>query len=219
MAGELAPAVGGHLAVLGIETHDDVAAKGAAGVLEEPRVLHSGRADDDVADACVQVAFDRVQITDATAELDGYLVAHLPQDRLDGALVHRLAGKGTVQIHQVQTPCTGVQPAPRHGRGVVAEGGGDAHVSLLKADALAVLQIDGRDQQHGSGQSVVEKRCRETVNRQAPGSGSVGSAGPVQGFQCRKLQYSANPCSALFSGWNWVAKMLSLATAQVKRPP
>jgi hypothetical protein len=41
----------------------------------------------------------------------------------------------------------------------------------------------------------------------------------AQGFQVRKLRYRARPCAALFSGWNWVAKILSRATAQVKRAP
>ena len=31
------------------------------------------------------------------------------------------------------------------------------------------------------------------------------------------MRYSVRPSSALFSGWNWVAKMLSRATAEVKR--
>ena len=40
-----------------------------------------------------------------------------------------------------------------------------------------------------------------------------------QGFQCRKLRYRARPWAALFSGWNWVAKMLSRAMALVKLLP
>jgi hypothetical protein len=35
VAGQLAPAIGGHLAVLGVEADDDVAAEGGAGVLQE----------------------------------------------------------------------------------------------------------------------------------------------------------------------------------------
>src|SRR6266702_5933483 len=33
--------------------------------------------------------------------------------------------------------------------------------------------------------------------------------GRDQGFQSTKLRYTRKPASALFSGWNWVAKMLS----------
>jgi hypothetical protein len=120
------------------------------------------------------------------------LVAHLAQDGLDGAFVHRLAGKGAVQVDQVQAPRAGIEPAPGHGGRVFAEGGRCVHVALLKAHALAVLQVDGGNQQHGS---VVERG----------GDGVRASPG-------RKLRYSSRPCSALFSGWNWVAKMLSRAT-------
>jgi hypothetical protein len=41
----------------------------------------------------------------------------------------------------------------------------------------------------------------------------------VQGFQWRKFRYRVKPWAALFSGWNWVAKILSLAKALVKRCP
>jgi hypothetical protein len=69
VAGELAPAVGGDLAVLGVQAHDDVAAEGAAGILEEAGVLDRGRADDDVAQAAVDVFLDGVQVADAAAQL------------------------------------------------------------------------------------------------------------------------------------------------------
>ena len=43
--------------------------------------------------------------------------------------------------------------------------------------------------------------------------GEAAAAGlSASGFQCRKLRYRARPWSALFSGWNWVAKILSRAT-------
>ena len=106
--------------------------------------------DDDVADAVIEVALDGVQVTDTASQLHGDLTAYLAQDSPDSALVDRLAGKGAVQVDQVQAPRAGVQPAPRHGGRVLTEGGGDTHVSLLKADAVAVLQVDGGDQQHGS---------------------------------------------------------------------
>src|SRR5206468_3650598 len=76
VAGQLAPAVGGDLAVLRVEPDDDVAAECAAGVLQEARALHRGGADDDEAQAVVEVALDRVEITDAAAELHRNLFAH-----------------------------------------------------------------------------------------------------------------------------------------------
>ena len=49
MARELAPAIGGNLAVTRIEADDDVATKGGAGVLQETGVADGGGANDDVA--------------------------------------------------------------------------------------------------------------------------------------------------------------------------
>ncbi len=40
-----------------------------------------------------------------------------------------------------------------------------------------------------------------------------------QGFQDRKFWYRRRPWVALFSGWNWVAKILSLAIAAENSPP
>jgi hypothetical protein len=51
-----------------------VAAEGRAGVLEEAGVLDGRRADDDVAQAAVDVFFDGVQVADAAAELHRNLV-------------------------------------------------------------------------------------------------------------------------------------------------
>jgi hypothetical protein len=149
VAGELAPAVGGHLAILGIQANDDVAAEGRASIPKETWALDRRGADDDVAQAVVQVALDRVQVAQAAAQLHGDLAVHLGQDGLDRRFVDRLAGEGPVQVHQVQPSRPGVEPAPRHGRRVLAEGGRNVHVALLQAHALAVFQVDGRYQQHG----------------------------------------------------------------------
>ena len=40
-----------------------------------------------------------------------------------------------------------------------------------------------------------------------------------QGRQRTKLERSCRPADWLFSGWNWTAKILSRATAQVKGTP
>src|SRR5207253_9558125 len=43
--------------------------------------------------------------------------------------------------------------------------------------------------------------------------------GKNQGRQRTKLERSCRPADWLFSGWNWTAKILSRATAQVKGAP
>jgi hypothetical protein len=77
VAGELAPAVGGDFAVARIQADDDVAAKRGAGVLQETGVFDRGGADDDVAQAGIQVTLDGVQITDTAAQLH---IDSLPTD-------------------------------------------------------------------------------------------------------------------------------------------
>ena len=77
--------------------------------------------------------------------------------------------------------------------GIVGEHRGRVHVALLEANAVAVLQVDGGNDQHGGA------RIRH-------------------GFQVAKLLSSVRPATLLFSGWNCVAKMLSRAMAEVKAP-
>jgi hypothetical protein len=71
VASHFRPAVHRHLAVLGIQTDDDMAREGIAGFVQKAGRLHGCGADDHVADAVVDVALDRIEIADAPAELDG----------------------------------------------------------------------------------------------------------------------------------------------------
>jgi hypothetical protein len=139
MAGELAPSVSGHLAIFGIQAHDDVATKGGAGVLQKTWVFHRGGANNDVAQAGIQITLDGVQVTDATAELHINLAAHFLEDLADGRLVLGFTGKGAVEVDQVQAAGTLAQPAARHGRWIFSEMGGLIHIALLEAHTLAVF--------------------------------------------------------------------------------
>eukprot|EP00952_Eustigmatos_sp_NYUAD-ZCMA_P000699 2875-Eustigmatos_ZCMA.PRE.1 len=73
----------------------------------------------------------------------------------------------------MQPTCTLVDPMPRHGSGVFREYGGLIHIALFEAHALAVLEIDGGNEQHGRGRG---------------GGGREGRGAPSQGFQWRKLR-------------------------------
>ena len=63
--------------------------------------------------------------------------------------VHRLAGKGAVEIDHMQIfePLRG--KAARLRRRIQVEHGRARHVALFKTHALAVLQIDGGEEDHG----------------------------------------------------------------------
>ena len=63
--------------------------------------------------------------------------------------VHRLAGKGAVEIDDVQIfePLRG--EGARLRRRIEVEHGRARHVALFEAHALAVLQVDGGKENHG----------------------------------------------------------------------
>ncbi len=157
MARELAPAVGRHLAVLGVQPDDDLAGEGAAGIVQEAGVLHCGGADDDVGETIVEIALDRVEVTDAAAQLDWNLVeivlvgivAHGTDDGLHGSLVLGLAGERAVQVDQVQAARALGEPVACHLGRVFGKYRGLVHIALFQAHAMTVFQIDGRYEQHG----------------------------------------------------------------------
>ena len=92
-------------------------------------------------------AFDRLEIANAAAEL------HRHGDRLQHAFdrqrVHRLAGKGAVEIDDMQIfkPLRG--EGTRLRRRIEVEHGRARHVALFEAHALAVFQVDGGKEDHG----------------------------------------------------------------------
>jgi hypothetical protein len=85
--------------------------------VQEAGVLDRSGADDDVGQAGVEAALDGVEVADAAAELHGDLVADFRENGLDGGLVLRLAGKGTIQIHHMQAPGTLIDPVSGGGTG------------------------------------------------------------------------------------------------------
>src|SRR5690606_8858947 len=105
VTGELAPAVGGNLAVASVQPHDDVAGEGAAGVAQETGVLHCCGADDDVGNAVVEVVFNGVQVANAAADLDGNIARDGVNNRLGGSRVLRRAGHGAFEVHRMQETC------------------------------------------------------------------------------------------------------------------
>src|SRR5690606_14956548 len=145
--GELAPAVGGHLAVARVQPHDDVAGEGAAGVVQEARILDGRRADDHVRDAAVEITLDGVQVADAAADLDRNLAADRVDNGADGGLVLGLARDRAVQVDEVQPARTGIEPALGHGGRVFGKDRGIVQIALAQASAAPVVEVNGGDEQ------------------------------------------------------------------------
>jgi hypothetical protein len=70
--------------------------------VQEAGVLDRSGADDHVAQTAVQTGFDGVEIANAAAQLDRDFIADFSQDGLDRRRVFRFAGKGAVQVDQMQ---------------------------------------------------------------------------------------------------------------------
>ena len=69
VSGHLRPAVHRDLALPGIQRDHHMARERVAGVVEKAGRLDRRGADDDVADAIVEIALDGVQVTDAATQL------------------------------------------------------------------------------------------------------------------------------------------------------
>jgi hypothetical protein len=63
--------------------------------------------------------------------------------------IHRLAGKGAVEIDKVQIFESLLRERVRLRRRVAIEHRRARHVALLQAHGIAVLEIDGRKKDHG----------------------------------------------------------------------
>lgn len=98
-----------------------------------------------------------------------------------------------------------IHPVARHGRGIPGKYRGAVHFALFETDALAVLEIDGGNDQHDAVKSV---------QAQVPAT-SQADCRALKGSQVMKLPNSVSPAWALFSGWNCTAKILPEATAEV----
>ena len=99
-ARRLGPALDRNLAAARVDADRDPVGEFPAGFLHEVRIANRDRAEDHPRQPAVQPGLDMLKRADAAAELDRVL--RRLQDRLDGRAVAALAGKGAVEIDDVQ---------------------------------------------------------------------------------------------------------------------
>ena len=116
---------------------------------------------------------DGLEIADTAAELDRDMDGI--EDRRDRLLVHRAAFECAVEIDHMQPLEALFLEAPRLRRRVGVEHRRLRHLALAETHALSVLEVYGREQDHGA----------EALGH---------------GFHLRKLAISASPSFWLFSG-------------------
>jgi hypothetical protein len=174
--GGLGPALHGDLSIARIESYRDTSRKFSRGTLDQLRIAHGRGTDDNARDALAEPGLNRFQVPDAAAELHRH--GNRRQHRLDRIRVHRLAGKGTIEIDNVQIfeSLRGKARGPR--RRIKVEHGCARHVALLQTHALAVFQIDRGKQDHGgepapsphSGDEISETDAKPIITASTSGS-------------------------------------------------
>ena len=131
--------------------------------------------------------------------------------RLEHVHVHELPRARRVEIDDVDRLGALRLPVPGKLHGVVGEHGDVVEVAAPQAYRLAVLDVDGREDDH-----------------QRPSLGGLGrgrsppspvAAGPAPRAAATKFPSSPRPAAELFSGWNCTAQTLSRATAATTGPP
>ena len=125
-----------------------MAREGDAGITQKAGVLDRGGANDDVGQAAVEAGCDSIEVADATAELNRNFVPDFGQDSLDRCRILRLAGKGAVQVDQMQATGALIQPMAGLGSRTIGKDSGLLHQALLQTDTLAVLEVNRRNNQH-----------------------------------------------------------------------
>ena len=162
-------------------------------------VAYRRGADDDAVHALAEPAFDARHATDAAAELHRD-IGRL-EDALDRSGVHRLAGKGAVEVDDVEILEAGHLEGVRLRRGVVVEHRRARHVALLEPDRASVLEVDRGEQDlirhsgsraNGSGQRPAEARLS--------GSSSVSCS---SGFRARASRARNDPKITASTSGNW----------------
>ncbi len=145
--GRFRPTLDRDLAVARIEPDGDAAGKFLCRVLDQRRIAHGGSADDDAGDALGEPAFDGCAVADAAAELDRN--SHGREDTFDRRRVHRPAGKGAVEIDNVEVFESLRREGARLLGRIAMEDRRTRHVALFETHGFTVLKIDRREQDHG----------------------------------------------------------------------
>src|SRR5579862_5069536 len=140
------PAFDRDLAAARIDADRDAIREELAGAANEIRVFQGCRAENDARDAAIEPGFDGLKLANAAAELNRD--AHDIEDRRDALLVHRLAGKGAVEIDDMEPLAAGRGEALRLRGWIAVEDGRGAHLALYETHAAPFLQIDRGVEDH-----------------------------------------------------------------------
>ena len=115
--------------------------------LDELRLVNRLGADNHPLHPGIQIGLDDFRAANTAANLNRQIRVRLG-NRFDDITIHRLTGKGTVQVHQVQTTGAALHPVAGHSHRIIGKHRIVFHASLLQAYTFTVFQINGGNQKH-----------------------------------------------------------------------
>jgi hypothetical protein len=104
--------------------------------------MHCRGTDNHARHSLGEPGIDGSAIANAAAELDRDF--YRGENALDRRRIDRLAGKGAIEIDEVEIGEALFHEGTRLRRRVAAENRGTSHVALLQTHCLAVFEINGR---------------------------------------------------------------------------
>ena len=136
-----------HLAVAGVDARHDPSREAETGLLDQVEPLHRSGAEHDEPHADRDGLLDRFDGSEPSAQL------HLDAGGHDGADhvgVHRAPGPGAVEVDDVDAARPGLEEGLGELGRVVGVDGAGGEVASREADHLAVHEVDGGNDEHGS---------------------------------------------------------------------
>src|SRR5262245_3131835 len=141
------PALDRDRTVARVDTDCDTTGKGPAGLAHEIGIARGSRAENDPGDARLEPAAKGCKVANAAAELDRD--GDRRQDCGNGVAVDRPARYGAVEIDDVEPGEALVGEGLGRDFGHLRVNGRSSHLAALEADAAAILEVYGGEQDHG----------------------------------------------------------------------
>src|SRR5581483_5938472 len=193
------PALDRDPAVAEVDADGDPAGPARARTLRDRRIERGSGAEDRALRAGIEHARERVEIAQAAADL--HRNRERGTDAGDQRPLRPRASRRAVEVDDMEPRRALARPALGHRDRIVAVRGLRREVALHEAHAAAAPEVDRRD------------RFEAAFAHAGTATWSGRSAART------KLARIFKPTSWLFSGWNWVAKRASRATAAVNSSP
>src|SRR6185312_6499818 len=149
------------LAIPGVGADHDAAWMSARHFLHEPRIGERCGAQDHASDAGLQPGFHTGAVANAAAQLDGKRDGGA--DGADRLRIDASAGERAIQIHAMKPAKALARKASRLRGGIGIEDGSLFHQPALQPHALAVLEIDGGEDDHGDQERKLASSRRPTA--------------------------------------------------------